>query len=84
MVWNDESTDKTSRKSGKEESVELSDMPRLAGDEKVKEGKRLKSLTPNKLLTRLAMLLAQIKARNNSYQLKNESRQILYLWYQSA
>ena len=59
-------------------------MPRLAGDEKAKEGKRLKSLTPSKLLTRLAMLLAQIKARNNSYQLKNESRQILYLWYQSA
>ena len=33
--------------------------------EEVKEGKGLKILTPNKLLTRLPMLLAQIKAVNN-------------------
>ena len=54
-------------------------MPPLEGDEEVKEGKGLKILTPNKLLTRLPILLAQIKARNNSYKLKNEIRQILYL-----
>ena len=41
-------------------------------------GKGLKALTPNKLLTRLPILLAQIKAGNNSYKLKNEIRQILY------
>ena len=29
-------------------------------------------LTPNKMLTRLTILLAQIKAGNNSYKLKNE------------
>ena len=39
-------------------------------------------LTPNKLLTRLPILLAQIKAGNNSYKLKNKIRHILYLFYQ--
>ena len=38
----------------------------------------LNILTHNKLLTRFSILLAQIKARNNSYNLKNEIRQILY------
>ena len=66
-----------------EESVDLSDMPPLEGDEEeVKEGKGLKILTPKKLLIRLPTLLAQIKAENNSYKLKNEVRQILYLLYQ--
>ena len=41
-----------------------------------------KNLTPNKLLTRPPILLAQIKAGNNSYKIKNEIRQILYLLYQ--
>ena len=68
---NEESYDTTSRKSDKEESIDLSDMPPLKGDkEEVKEGKGLKFLTPNKLLTRLLILLAQIKAGNNSYKLK--------------
>ena len=35
-----------------------------------KEGKGLKIVTPNKLLTRLPILVAQIKAGNNSYKLK--------------
>ena len=40
---NEESYDRTSRKSGKEESIDLSDMPPLEGDkEEVKEGKGLK------------------------------------------
>ena len=38
-------------------------------------------LTPNKLLTRLSMLIAQIKAGNNSNKLKSDIRQILYLLY---
>ena len=50
------------------------------GDEEgVKEGKGLKVLTPNKLLTRLPILLAQVKAGSNSYKLKSEIRQIMYL-----
>ena len=62
---------------------ELDDLPPLEGDEREGiEGKVLKTLTPNKLLTRLQVLLAQIKAGNNSYKLKNEIRQILYLSYQ--
>ena len=55
-------------------------MPPLEGDEKVKEGKGLKILTTNKL-NRILILLAQIKVGNNSYKLKNEIRQILYLLY---
>ena len=46
-----------------------------------KEGKGLKILTPNKLLTRLPVLLVQIKAGNKSCKLKHEIRQILYLLY---
>ena len=42
--------------------------------EEVKEGTELQILTPNKFLTRLPMSLAQIKAGNNSYKLKNEIR----------
>ena len=57
-------------------------MTRLEGNEEVKEGKGLKTSTPNKLLTRFPKLLAHIKAVNNSYKLKNEIRQILYLFYQ--
>ena len=50
-------------------------MPPLEGDkEEVKEEKGLKVLTPNRLLTILPILLAQIKAGNNSYKLKNEIR----------
>ena len=88
-VWfeNEKSTDKeelsdTTRKSDKKDSVDLSDMPALEGDEEVKKRTGLKILTPNKLLTRLSVLVAQRKARNNSYKLKNEIRQILDLLYQ--
>ena len=67
----------------KEESVDFSHMPPLQGDEEeVKEEKGLTILTPNKLLTRSPILLAQIKAENNSYKLKNEIIKILYLLYQ--
>ena len=69
--------------SDKEESVDLPDMPPLEGDEEeVQEGKRLEILTPNNLLTRLPIFLAQINAGNNSNKLKNEIRQILYSLYQ--
>ena len=58
-------------------------MPPLDGDkEEVKEEKGLKILTLNKLLTGLPILLARIKAGNNSHKLKNKIRQILYLFYQ--
>ena len=64
-------------------TVDLSDMPPLEGDqEEVKEETGLKVLTPNKLLTRRLLLLAPVKAGNNSKKLKNEIRKILYLLYQ--
>ena len=70
---------------GNDDSDEFIDIPGmlpLEGDEEVKEGKGLKILTPNKLLTRLPILLAQRKAGNNSCNLKNETRQILHFLYQ--
>ena len=42
----------------------------------------MKIWTANKLLAKLPVLLAQIKTGNNSYKLKNEIRQTLYLFYQ--
>ena len=66
-----------------DEFIDISEIPPLEGqEEEVKEGKGLNILTPNKPLTRLPILLAQIKVGNNLYKLKNEIRQILYLLYQ--
>ena len=63
--------------------IDISGIPPLEGDEEeVKERKGLQILTPNKLLTRLPILLAQIKGGNNSCNLKNEIGQTLYLLYQ--
>ena len=44
--------------------------------------KRMEILTRNKLFTRVTILLAEIKAGNNSYKLKNEIRPIQCLLYQ--
>ena len=41
------------------------------------QGQGLKALTPNQMLSRLPIALAQLKAGNNSEKLKNETRQIL-------
>ena len=58
-------------------------MPPLESDEEVTKGKILRILIPNKLLTRLPILLAQKKAGNNSYKIKNQIRRILYLLHQN-
>ena len=42
------------------------------------QGSGLKILTPNQMLSRLPISLAQLKARNNSEKLKNEFRQLLH------
>ena len=47
------------------------------------QGKGLKILTPNQMLSRLPITLAQLKAGNNSDKLKNEIRQLLYSLYRS-
>ena len=68
----------------KKKSDDLPSLPTLEGneEEEVKERKRIKILTPNKLLTRCPVLLAKIKAGNNSYKLKNRIIQIPHLLYQ--
>ena len=40
-------------------------------------------LTPNQMLSRLPITLAQLKAGNNSEKLKNEIRLLLYSLYRS-
>ena len=43
----------------------------------------LKILTPKQMLHRLPIALAQVKVGNNSENLLNEMRQIIYFLYQS-
>ena len=50
-------------------------------DDDDQEGKGLKILTPNQMLSRLPISLAQLKAGNNSEKLKNEIRQLMYSLY---
>ena len=47
------------------------------------KGERIKVLTPNQMLKRLPIALAQVKAGNNSESLLNEIRQIVYSLYRS-
>ena len=47
------------------------------------EGQGLKILTPNQMLSRLPIYLAQLKTGNNSKKLKNGMRQLLYSLYRS-
>ena len=47
-------------------------------DQQKKKGHGLKILTPNQMLSRLLIALAQLNAGNNCEKLKNEIRQILY------
>ena len=47
------------------------------------QGEGIKILTPNQMLNRLPIALAQLQAGNNSNKLKNEIRQLLYSLYRS-
>ena len=47
------------------------------------KGEGLKKLTPKQMLQRLPIALAQVKACNNSENVLNKIRQILYSLYQS-
>ena len=47
------------------------------------QGKGLKMLTPNQMLNRLPISLAQLKAGNDYEKLRNEIRQLLYSLYRS-
>ena len=54
-----------------------------AAERRKQKGLGLKILTPNQVLSRLPISLAQLKAGNNSEKLKNEIRQLLYSLYRS-
>ena len=55
----------------------------LKFNKQTQEGKGLKILTPSQMLSRLPISLAQLQAGNNSEELKNEIRQLLYSLYRS-
>ena len=48
--------------------------------EQNQQGRGLKILTPNQMLRRLPISLAQLKTQNNSEKLKNKIRQLLSLY----
>ena len=63
-------------------------MPELEDEEsatgrRIQQGQGLKVLTPDQMLSRLPITLAQLKAENNSQKLINEIRQLLYSLYRS-
>ena len=55
----------------------------LKFDKQAQQGKGLKILTRQQMLSRLPISLAQLNAENNSEKLKNEIRQLLYSLYRS-
>ena len=55
----------------------------LKFDKQAQQGKGLKILTRQQMLSRLPISLAQSNAENNSEKLKNEIRQLLYSLYRS-
>ena len=62
-----------------DEQPDTTDMPELKSEEfaaqrREDEGKGLKTLTPEEMLSRLLISLAQLKAGNNSQKLENEIR----------
>ena len=66
------------------EQPDTTDMPDLESEESAPQGKEqkakgLKLLTPNQMLNRLSISLAQLKVGNNSEKLKNQFRQLLFL-----
>ena len=70
------------------EQSDTTDMPELESEESAaqrrnQQGQGLKILTPNQMLSRLPISLAQLKAGNNSEKLKNEIRQLFYSLYKS-
>ena len=73
----DEADDETN------EQPDTTDMPELENEEssaqrKEHERKGLKITTPQQMVNRLPVSLAQLKGGNNSEKLKNEIRQVLY------
>ena len=55
----------------------------LKFNERNQQGKGLKILTPNQMLSRLPIAFAQLKEGNNSEKLRNEIRQLFHSLYRS-
>ena len=69
-----------------DETDDETDMPELESEESAKQRREqekqgLKVLTPQQMLSRLPISIAQLKAGINSQKLKNEIRQLLYSLY---
>ena len=82
----DEESDEESTLENKEiDATDMSDLESedSAAERRNEQGQGLKILTPNQMLGRLPISLAQLKAGNNSEKLKNEIRQLLYSLYRS-
>ena len=82
----DEESDEESTLENKE--IDATDMSYLesedsAAERRNEQGQGLKILTPNQMLGRLPISLAQLKAGNNSERLKSKIRQLLYSLYRS-
>ena len=66
--------------------INIADLPPLEPEEeasKSQKGQGLNIMTPKQMIVRLSILLAQLKAGNNSQKLKNEIRKIAYSLYRS-
>ena len=71
-----------------DEQLDTTNMSELESEESVakrrnQQGQGLKILTPDQMLSRLPITLAQLKAGNDSQKLINEIRQLLYFLYRS-
>ena len=69
-----------------DEQSNNTNIPELESEESVEQNKKqrgvgLKILTPDQMLSRLPITLAQLKAGNNSQKLINQIRQLLYSLY---
>ena len=69
-----------------EQQPDTTDMPELDDEKSAaqrQKGQGLKTLAPGQMIVRLPILLAELKADNNSNKLKNEIRQTIYSLYRS-
>ena len=83
-----ESDEESATKSDENDEIDTTDMPDLETEESAtvrrnQQGRGLKILTPNQMLSRLPISLAQLKSGNNSEKLKNEIMQLMYSLYRS-
>ena len=70
------------------EEETLKDMPELESEESAakrrnQSAKEIKILTPQQMLSRLPILITQLKTGNNSEKLRNEIRQLLHYLHRS-